>query len=206
MRGLEIGGRGFVSVSDGALLDVVFEDELGGDGLIGNSSDGTGFLVVRRSAEAHFEGDLVVGGDGQGFLKVEEGSGNPRVQVDGTLFVGRSQGNVFETRGSVDVIGDPASDGDSLVSGALEVGGSETRSELQIFPGGRILTQTTAGIGRFGKGSVMLDGGASAQPETTTHWQISGGLHVGPRGLLFIANAARYSSMMAARSSGSARA
>jgi hypothetical protein len=189
MRGLEIGGRGFVSVSDGALLDVVFEDELGGDGLIGNSSDGTGFLVVRRSAEAHFEGDLVVGGDGQGFLKVEEGSGNPRVQVDGTLFVGRSQGNVFETRGSVDVIGDPASDGDSLVSGALEVGGSETRSELQIFPGGRILTQTTAGIGRFGKGSVMLDGGASAQPETTTHWQISGGLHVGPRGLLFIANA-----------------
>ena len=172
-----IGGKGIVEVKDGARLDapstVGFVDGV----VVGQANDpGEATLLVNQGGELRTQA-LLVGHQGTGRLIVGEAfDRNPLVDADFGLFVGGEDGG----RGRVQVVGDPSTDGFSLVSDHFQIGDDPgSNGELLIDFGGKALTSAGAFVGTNGGRGRVLVIGSPLDPPELTRWQISGSLTVG---------------------------
>lgn len=172
---LSIGGFGTVEIEEGGRIEAPRQ---AATGLIevGVAGDpGEARLLVNQGGEL-LTGSLEVGAGGAGRLIVAEAFQlDPRVEADFALFVGTAGG-----RGAVQLIGDPSTDGFSIVADELQVGASNGASgELDVDFGGKLLTSTNAFVGTDGgRGIVRLLGSSIGAPELTA-WQISESLNLG---------------------------
>jgi T5SS/PEP-CTERM-associated repeat protein len=171
---LFVGGRGTVEVDDGGRLETA-ADLPNGTVFVGVPGSGEATFLVNEGGELDVGASLDVGVFGSGRLVVAEAfDRNPRVDVATALRIGTDP----NARGRVQLVGDPATDGFSVVSDTLEVGGPpSSRGELVVDLGGRILTSTDASVGTGGgEGRVVILGAA---PADLTRWQISRSLAIG---------------------------
>jgi T5SS/PEP-CTERM-associated repeat protein len=171
--GLAVGGRGTLEVAEGGRLERKEDDPTGGV-FVGAPGDGEAVLLVNRGGEVE-TGALEIGSFGPGRMVVAEASdGNPKVDVGDALRIGTGPG----AGGRVLLSGDPATDGFSIVSDTLDVGGPPgSRGELAVDFGGQLLTSTDARVGTDGgEGRVAILGGLASD---LTRWQVSSSLTVG---------------------------
>ena len=153
-RSLQVGANatGTLTIQDFGTL-IVF-----GAGSIGNLPGGLGTVTVTGAdADLRFNGTVVVGGQGTGFLNIENG---------GTMSsAGGSVGQSAGSTGTVTVTG-AGSTWTNGVSGGLNIGSFGTGT-LIISDGGRVnnLTLDTIaniGSGASGQGTVIVTGAGSA--------------------------------------------
>jgi T5SS/PEP-CTERM-associated repeat protein len=173
---LVVGGFGLVEATEGGRIETPNQAETGRIRIGDFGDPGEATLLVNDGGELLTQ-SLDVGSGGTGRLVVAEAfDRNPRVEADFALFVG----SVLGGRGVVQVIGDPSTDGVSLVADEIQVGASEgALGELNVDFGGKILTGTNAFVGTDGgRGVVRLLGGAIGTPDLTS-WQVSESLNVG---------------------------
>ena len=173
---LLVGGFGLVEATERGRIETPNQAATGRVRVGDFEDPGEAKLLVNAGGELLTQ-SLDVGGGGAGRLVVAEAfDRNPRVEADLALFVG----SVLGGRGVVQVIGDPSTDGFSLVADEIQVGASEgARGELNVDFGGRILTSTNAFVGTDGgRGVVRLLGGAIGTPDLTS-WQVSESLNIG---------------------------